>query len=158
MDIKNITKVNGFSLKKDLDPAEKSKVDLEVDRINKEINAGKVSSKELGKDDFLKILVSQLQNQDPSQPMEDKEMIAQMAQMSSLEQMNNLRGDFKSLAGAINSTVADSLLGKSVELKSEAGSVKGVVEEIVKGDFPQVLVNGKYFDYKDVQKIIKEED
>lgn len=44
----------------------------------------------LGKDAFLQILITQLQNQDPTSPMDDKEFIAQMAQFSSLEQMQNM--------------------------------------------------------------------
>ena len=44
----------------------------------------------LGKDAFLQILITQLQNQDPTSPMDDREFIAQMAQFSSLEQMQNM--------------------------------------------------------------------
>lgn len=51
----------------------------------------------LGKDAFLKILITQLQNQDPTSPMDDKEFIAQMAQFSSLEQMQNMTKAMESL-------------------------------------------------------------
>ncbi|KEO82935.1 flagellar hook capping FlgD N-terminal domain-containing protein [Tumebacillus flagellatus] len=49
-----------------------------------------VAHKDLDRDAFLKILITQLQYQDPSQPMQDKEFIAQMAQFSALEQTNKV--------------------------------------------------------------------
>lgn len=52
--------------------------------------AARTPTTELGKDQFLQILVTQLRNQDPMQPMQDKEFISQMASFSSLEQMMNM--------------------------------------------------------------------
>ncbi|SFH50234.1 flagellar basal-body rod modification protein FlgD [Tindallia magadiensis] len=49
----------------------------------------------LDKDAFLKLLTTQLSNQDPLNPMEDREFIAQMAQFSSLEQMQNMNESMK---------------------------------------------------------------
>ncbi len=49
----------------------------------------------MGKDAFLQLLVNQLRNQDPLNPVNDKEFLAQMAQFSSLEQMQNLNTGFK---------------------------------------------------------------
>ncbi|MCC5909799.1 MAG: flagellar hook capping protein [Clostridiaceae bacterium] len=62
---------------------------------------GKISN-DLDKDAFLKLLVTQLKNQDPLNPMEDREFIAQMAQFSSLEQMQNLNDTMKRTEESIN--------------------------------------------------------
>lgn len=55
-------------------------------------------SSSLGKDDFLKLLVTQLQAQDPLSPMDDKEFVAQLSQFSSLEQLTNISSGVSSLA------------------------------------------------------------
>ncbi|MEG7281771.1 flagellar hook assembly protein FlgD [Bacillus sp. 0909A] len=56
----------------------------------KKSSTAPASNSSLGKDEFLKILMTQVQNQDPLNPVDDKEFISQMATFSSLEQMMNL--------------------------------------------------------------------
>ena len=56
-----------------------------------------VSNDSLGKDDFLKLLVTQMQNQDPLSPTDNKDSIAQLATFSSLEQMNNIAASMNTL-------------------------------------------------------------
>jgi flagellar basal-body rod modification protein FlgD len=57
---------------------------------------------ELGKEAFLKILVTQLQNQDPTNPQKDGEFVAQMAQLSVLEQLSNLNHSLAAYLGSGN--------------------------------------------------------
>jgi flagellar basal-body rod modification protein FlgD len=111
----------------------------------------------LGKDDFLKILVAQLTHQDPTQPMEDREFVAQMAQFSSLEQMQNLNKEFTRIAGLITLSQATALIGKDVDVAVKEGTdetgqdifrtVSGRVREVTGGDNPQLYINGNYYDY-----------
>lgn len=63
----------------------------------------------LGKDDFLRLLMAQLQNQDPMNPMEDREFIAQMASFSSLEQMTNLNKNMENFISTQNKQQALSM-------------------------------------------------
>ncbi len=57
------------------------------------------STKELGKDEFLKLLVTQLQNQDPMNPVDNEQFIAQLATFSSLEQLISINKAVTKLAG-----------------------------------------------------------
>ena len=126
--------------------SEKLTVDNAVNTFNKSIvQNGRQVSNELGKDDFLKLLITQLSNQDPTSPMENTEFISQMAQFSSLEQMTNMSTSFSKMASFINSSEAASTLGKTVELNVGDASVTGIVEGATRGENPQVLVNGMYY-------------
>ncbi len=74
------------------------------------------SGDSLGKDDFLKLLLIQLQNQDPSNPVDDREFIAQMATFSSLEQMTNMN---KTLESFVQSQSKQTLLQYSELIDKE---------------------------------------
>ncbi|MDI9370223.1 MAG: flagellar hook assembly protein FlgD [Synergistaceae bacterium] len=75
---------------------------------------------DLGKDAFLKILITQLSNQDPLDPLKDKDFIAQMAQFSTLEQMTNMNKSIEQMA-ALNKASAVSYIGRIIEYMDDDG-------------------------------------
>jgi flagellar basal-body rod modification protein FlgD len=140
-----------------LTTAERSKVEMQVDAANKSLMEGRGISQDMGKDEFLKLLITQLQHQDPTAPMDDKEFIAQMAQFSSLEQMTKLNQEFAKISGMISRGNALNLLGQEVEILSGNQRFSGLVEAISGTENPQVRVNGRYYDYTEVETVrIKE--
>ena len=127
---------------------------LEVDRFNKQNTVnGRKASQELGKDDFLKLLITQLSHQDPTNPMDNTAFIAQMAQFSSLEQMNNMANGFDRMASLMNNNDAVSTLGKTVDIEIGSDKITGVVESVTRGEKPQVLVNGNYYSLEHINAV-----
>src|SRR5438046_3133397 len=70
---------------------------------------------DLGKNEFMKLLLAQLQNQDPMQPMDDQQFIAQMAQFNSLEQMQSVNKTLTSVLNAQQLASASAMIGKTIE-------------------------------------------
>jgi flagellar basal-body rod modification protein FlgD len=101
----------------------------------------------MGKDQFLSILIKQLQNQDPMQPMEDKEFIAQMAQFSSVEQLMNISKQLTAMSQSLGSV--SGLIGKEISWinDSDDGSSaleSGIVSSIIVKDGVQYAAVGEY--------------
>lgn len=122
----------------------------------------KAVNRTLGKDDFLKLLTTELRNQDPLQPLDNKDFIAQMAQFSSLEQMNNVAQAVNDLKTGLMAQNQQSLLaqgaaliGKQVTAEAGDGStVTGIVESVTWADgVLQVQVGTQSFALDKVQEI-----
>jgi flagellar basal-body rod modification protein FlgD len=133
--------------------SELERLRVQVDSLNTALGGSREISESLDKDDFMKILITQLTHQDPTKPMEDKEFIAQMAQFSTLEQMSNMSREFSTLKSVLMSNQAYSLLGRNVTVADGEQSVTGVVEEVVGREYPQLLVGGKYYDFSQVEAV-----
>ena len=94
--------------------------------------AAKATNTTLGKDDFLKLLVGQLKNQDPLNPTSDTDFIGQMAQFSQLEQTTNMASANEELIAQQRGARAVSLLGRSVTFPdpTTGALTTGVVERV----------------------------
>jgi len=131
-----------------------------ADSLNKNVNNGKGFKQIMGQEEFLRLLTEEFKNQDPTQPIKDRDFIAQMAQISQLDQVTKMTKQITAMNQSLNNVSlliqknnALSLLGKVVDIVEGGKIISGTVEEIIGGDFPQLLVNGKYYDYQNVSKL-----
>jgi len=136
-----------------LSSQERVELDKFVRDFNISVNPTRQPQQNLGKDDFLKILITQLSYQDPTSPMEDKQFIAQMAQFSTLEQMTAMAKDFSLLTSMLMGNEASSALGKNVEILEGERVIQGAVQAVTRGEIPQVLVNGSFYNWDHVSKV-----
>jgi flagellar basal-body rod modification protein FlgD len=117
--------------------------------------SSRIPAKTMGQEDFLKLLVAQMTSQDPLNPKADLDSIAQMAQFSALEQTKTLQSEIAALRNDQQVLQANALLGQTVGLKADDGSVTGGVVSAVQieSGTPMIVVNGLPFDLSQVATI-----
>lgn len=107
----------------------------------------------LSKDTFLQLLVTQMKYQDPLEPASSTEYMAQLAQFTALEEMENLNQAF-------SQSDAQSLVGSYVIMKTtdSAGKEKfisGLVDYVTMNNGkPYLSINDKYYDYEDLDSVV----
>ncbi len=106
---------------------------------------------QMGKQDFLKLLITQMQHQDPLSPMQDQEYAAQLAQFSALEASQELVTQFEQYAAAsmlaIRIGQATNLVGRTVDLVVGQDFISGEVAAVrIQEGTVQLIIDGKSYD------------
>src|SRR5436309_8988799 len=109
----------------------------------------------LNQEDFLKLVMAQLTNQDPLNPQKDTEFIAQMTQFSALEQSKSMQLDMARLQTDQQFMQANSMLGRVVDLQDDQGNlINGAVSAVqVEAGTPKIVVNGLAYDLSTVLSV-----
>lgn len=95
----------------------------------------------MGMQDFLKILLTQLTYQDPLKPMDNQEFMAQMAQFSALGQTQELNSKIDALLSTQASLQSVGLIGRTVDITTESGSLTGKVTSLsLAGETPSLSI------------------
>ena len=116
----------------------------------------------LGKDDFLKLMIAQMKNQDPMNPMDGTQYAAQLAQFSSLEQLANLNSNItktmetnQSLTQSINNTMIATLIGKDVKLSGSDVQIAGQDQVVFGYNLPQTAAAAEIKIYNDQGSLVR---
>ncbi len=98
----------------------------------------------MDKEAFFKLLVTELTYQNPMDPVDNKDFIAQLAQFSSLEEMQSMGKGFSELAKSSQWSYASGLIGRDVVAAVDDGKVYGTVSSVVLQDnTPMLVLDGK---------------
>src|SRR3954468_8639286 len=95
---------------------------------------------QLGKDAFLKLLAAQLQNQDPTNPVDNQAFMGQMAQFSALEQTTNMANALQGLTTSNQISQAVGLVGHTIEYKKADGTTGSGVAASVSMNAGQIAI------------------
>lgn len=114
--------------------------------IGQPVTTASSATKSTSKDQFLKLFLTQLQNQNPLEPMQDRDFLMQLAQFTQVENAEEMTHTLQKLQTLVTSTQATALLGKQVTAlpTGEAAPVEGKVNAVrFTADGVWLLVGGK---------------
>lgn len=112
---------------------------MAIDAISSGASTTQASS--LNMQDFLKILLTQLNYQDPMKPMDNQQFMAQMAQFTSLEQTQQLNSKLDQLISTQAALQSVGLIGRTADITTASGTVTGTVKALaLSGDAPLITV------------------
>ncbi|MCS6830766.1 MAG: flagellar hook capping FlgD N-terminal domain-containing protein [Armatimonadota bacterium] len=114
--------------------------------VNNAATASAGAAKGTSKDQFLKLFLAQLQNQNPLEPMQDRDFLMQLAQFTQVENAEEMTRTLQQLQTLVTATQATTLLGKQVVAlpEGEASSVEGKVSAVrFTADGIRLIVGGK---------------
>jgi len=115
-------------------------------------STSRTPSSELGKDEFLQILVTQLRNQDPLNPQEDSEFIAQMAQFSSLEQLQNLNS--QTMLSSAAALIGKMITAQTTDSSGQSVAITGQATSVLTQDgIPYLLVDNTLVAYSSILSV-----
>ncbi len=104
---------------------------MEIETFGNVLNATPETRRAgLTQEDFLKVLLTQLTFQDPLEPMDNGEFMAQFAELTSLQQTRELTDKIDALLSLQSGGQAVSLVGRSVEIRTDTGSEVGSVSAV----------------------------
>ncbi len=121
---------------------------------NPMVNTNNASDK-LDSAQFMQILLAQLTNQNPLEPMDNAEMMSQFSQLNSLQELRGINNSMEAVSAASQTTYMTSLIGKLVKANRADGKViEGVVEGVIaNADNPQVLIGDETVDLTGILEI-----
>ena len=109
----------------------------------------------LDSDGFLKLLIAQLANQDPSSPMDTNQMMAQTTQLSMMEQLVSMANDSRLALSVQQRTLASQMVGAEVTFATpDGGNATGVVERVIYtvGE-PTLVIGGQYISLSSIASV-----
>lgn len=120
--------------------------------INTYNNNVKKAKGNLDIDDFLQLIVKEMQNQDPMSPMDNTQMVAQMAQFSSLQAMTDMANSFSQMQAT--SVIGKEVLVRNTNTLGQTNHDRGLVEKVtINGGDVKVYVNNRAHNYSDILEI-----